>query len=332
MVHSGFLTLGIESSCDDTSLCILQDEKTILALTRQSQAQFHQDFGGVVPEIAARAHLDAIFPLLFRTLAEAGVGLNQLDLIAATAGPGLVGSLLVGLHLGKTLAMMLKKPFVGVHHLRAHFAANLLESDPELPAIGLLVSGGHSALYLIQKPMTFTLIGETRDDACGEVYDKVGRELGLGVNAGPMVDRMASEAGHGIRFTPPMLHSGDYALSFSGLKTAALLAKAQGTEASAICYGLQQAVVEVLVEKTMKAVRHHGVKTLLLAGGVAANSGLRQGMRIQCERLGIRLHIPSLKLCTDNGAMVAKAGLLKFSASGADPLDTQAFSRQPLAG
>ncbi len=326
------LTLGIESSCDDTSLCVLRGDSQILCLKRVSQADLHAEFGGVVPEIAARGHLEAIFPLLQEVLKESQVLLSDIDLFAATAGPGLIGSLLVGFHMGKTLALMSQKPFVAVHHLEAHFCANYLEQEIVYPAVGLLVSGGHSSLYFLREPGVYELIGESRDDAVGEVYDKVGRELGLGVNAGPVVDRIAgSHSGKcELVLTPPMLHSGNFDFSFSGLKTAALRACQDGFSKEDICYALQKAVVEVLLKKTLKARKDTKAKSVVLAGGVAANSQLRASFLQASLKGQFVLSVPSLRLCTDNGAMVARAGLERYLRYGPDSLSTQAFSRFPL--
>jgi len=303
-----------------------------LCLKRVSQANLHAEFGGVVPEIAARGHLEAIFPLLREVLSESSVQLSDIDLFAATAGPGLIGSLLVGFHMGKTLALMSQKPFVAVHHLEAHFCANFLEQEVLYPAVGLLVSGGHSSLYFLREPGIYELLGESRDDAVGEVYDKVGRELGLGVNAGPLVDKIASSFKDKcpLEFTPPMLHSKDSDFSFSGLKTAALKACRDGYNKEDICCALQNAVVEVLLKKTLAAQKETRAKSIVLAGGVAANSGLRSAFSKASQQGRFVLSVPSMRLCTDNGAMVARAGLERYLRYGADSLHTQAFSRFPL--
>jgi N6-L-threonylcarbamoyladenine synthase len=325
------LTLGIESSCDDTSIAILRDSQEVVALLSQSQVEKHRDFGGIVPEIAARSHTEALFPLLETLLAETKISLLEIDLIAATCGPGLIGSLLVGWTLAKVLAFRYTKPLVAVHHLEAHFCANFLEhQDLDFPMIGLLISGGHTCLYLLREPGEYQLLGSTRDDAVGELYDKVARQLGLGMPGGPQVDRVAAQESKGTRFTPPMLGSGDYDFSFSGLKTACLKAISLGESTGSICFGMQEAVVKVLLKKTFSALAEQGCKTLLLAGGVSANSRIRKAFSQRCEGLGVRFAVPSLHLCTDNGAMVARCGFDRFSRGFQSGLEVEAFSKMPL--
>jgi len=325
------LVLGIESSCDDSSIAVLKDGKEILSLVKKSQVELHQDFGGVVPEIAARGHLEAMFPVLEKALDLANVDLNQIDLITATAGPGLIGSLLVGLNMGKVLALKTNKPFVAVHHLEAHFAANALEREFSYPAIGLLVSGGHSCLYLIPAQGEYEILGETRDDAVGELYDKVARKMGLDQPGGPKIDKMAHTDGDIHSFTAPMLHSKDLDFSFSGLKTACLKALDEKVPIDQIARGMQEAVIEVLWKKTHKALKEHQVKNLILAGGVSANQGIRSHFSRECERRGIAFSVPRLALCTDNGAMVARAGWERYQSGFQSQLDVDAFSRLSLA-
>ncbi len=325
------LTLGIESSCDDTSIAVLRDSQEILALLSQSQVEKHKDFGGIVPEIAARSHTEALFPLLEKTLQKAGVTLSEIDLIAATCGPGLIGSLLVGWTLGKVLSFRYSKPLVAVHHLEAHFCANFLEHDDlEFPMLGLLISGGHTCLYSLDALGEYQLLGSTRDDAVGELYDKVARQLGLGMPGGPQVDRVAAQQSKGYRFTPPMLSSGNHDFSFSGLKTACLKAISEGESIGSICFGMQEAVVKVLLKKTFTALEEKGYKTLLLAGGVSANSRIRAAFEKRCIEEGVRFAVPSLRLCTDNGAMVARCGYDRFSRGYQSNLNVEAFSRMPL--
>ena len=328
------LTIGIESSCDDTSVAILRNGNELLSLVKKSQVDLHAPFGGVVPELAARGHMDSIFPVMAEALQQSGVSLQEIDLVAGSTGPGLVGSLLVGLTAAQTLALCLKKPFIAVHHLEAHFAANFIEHEGlEYPMLGLLVSGGHSCLYMLQSPGDFQLLGETRDDAVGEVYDKIAKKLGLGMPGGPIVDKVAREyqAENPLELTPPMLHTKDYDFSFSGLKTACLVAMEQGYSAEQICQALQTAAVRVLTHKTMKALKQYDLKTLLLAGGVSANSALRGRFQDLCKSAKIRLAMPTLKLCTDNGAMVARAGWERFvHQKQHSRLCVDAFSRMPL--
>jgi N6-L-threonylcarbamoyladenine synthase len=328
---SEIITLGIESSCDDTSVAILKGDREVLALMKKSQMEAHQDFGGVVPEIAARAHAEALFPILNDALKTAGITLDKVDVFAATCGPGLIGSLLTGLTLGKTLALKAEKPFVAVHHLEAHFAANFLQGDPvAYPMIGLLISGGHSCLYHILNSGTYQLLGETRDDAVGELYDKIARELGFEMPGAPKLDKLAASTSDGCRFTPPLYSSGDYDFSFSGLKTACLNAISAGESAERVSAGMQQAVVKVLVRKTGAALKETGCKTLLVAGGAAANSGVRAGLGDLCKKHGVDMRIPPISLCMDNGAMVAKAGYDRFCAGYRSELDVKAFSRMAL--
>ncbi len=322
--------LAIESSCDDTSLAIMNRSQGLVKCLSRSQAGLHRDFGGVVPEIAARGHLDAIFPLLEELFSETGYRLWDMDAFAATAGPGLVGSLLVGLNLGKTLAMMCEKPFLGIHHMEAHLAAARLEGEIHYPSVGLLVSGGHSSLYLLPQPAEYRLLGETRDDAIGEVYDKVGRELGMGANAGPLMDKLAKTSQSPVPFKPPMLHSKDYDFSFSGLKTACLNALKDGENPEDVAAGLQHSAVEVLVKKTLKAAREFSCLGVVAAGGVAANSHLRSELERGCRKSGLKLSIPPIRWCTDNAAMVAQAAMERFALGQTSRLDLAAFSRMSL--
>jgi N6-L-threonylcarbamoyladenine synthase len=327
-----FITLGIESSCDDTSIAVLRGEREVLSMAKKSQVDLHRDFGGVVPEIAARGHTDSIFGVLETALRDADIELQDLDLIAATCGPGLVGSLLVGITLGKALALRTHKPFVAVHHLEAHLSANFLEyEDLQFPMIGLLISGGHSCLYHLVQPGQYEILGESRDDAVGELYDKVARELGLSQPGGPAVDRLVqSSDADPVKFTPPLLHSEDFDFSFSGLKTACLRAIAAKNPRDGIAKGMQNAVIEVLVAKTLRALETKGCKTLVVAGGVSANRGLRDAFAKECEIRQVRFARPSIPLCTDNGAMVARSGYDRYKWGYRSSLEVDAFSRMPL--
>ena len=327
-----FLVLGIESSCDDTSIAVLKDGNELLSMVKKSQVDLHRDFGGVVPEIAARGHTESIFPVLHKALEDAQIELKDVDLIAATCGPGLVGSLLVGQTLGKTLALCCSKPFIGVHHLEAHLAANFLEHEKlEFPMVGLLVSGGHSCLYYLADEGEYEILGETRDDAVGELYDKIARELGLGQPGGPAIDKVAgSSQVPAVPFTPPLLRSPDFDFSFSGLKTACLKAIQKGENPEGIAKGMQEAVIEVLVSKTMRAVEEKDCQTLVLAGGVSANRGLRSAFAKNCQEVNVRLACPSIKLCTDNGAMVAKCGFDRYRRGYRSNLEVDVFSKLSL--
>ena len=298
------LTLGIETSCDDTSIAILEGETTLLANVVSSQL-VHAAYGGVVPELASRAHVSNILPIFERALAEARVDAEGIDLIGVTHAPGLAGSLLVGGAFAQGLALALDRSIVPVHHLEAHIVAILLERpDLEPPALALVVSGGHTLLVHVRAWREYEGVGRTRDDAAGEAFDKVAKLLGLGFPGGPAIEREARAGDpRSIDFPRPMLASGDLDFSFSGLKTAVL----QWTEGRDPAF--QAAVVEVLVEKTAQAVEHLGVPTVILAGGVACNGALREAMRARLE--GALVVWPAPVLCTDNGAMIARTAVLR---------------------
>ena len=310
------LTLGIETSCDDTSIAILEGETTLLANVVSSQL-VHAAYGGVVPELASRAHVSNILPIFERALAEARVDAEGIDLIGVTHAPGLAGSLLVGGAFAQGLALALDRSIVPVHHLEAHIVAILLERpDLEPPALALVVSGGHTLLVHVRAWRQDDVVGRTRDDAAGEAFDKVAKLLGLGFPGGPAIEREARAGDpRSIDFPRPMLASGDLDFSFSGLKTAVL----QWTEGrdpaeiaarrADVCAAFQAAVVEVLVEKTAQAVEHLGVPTVILAGGVACNGALREAMRARLE--GALVVWPAPVLCTDNGAMIARTAVLR---------------------
>ena len=312
------LTLGIETSCDDTSIAILEDKTALLANVVSSQL-VHADFGGVVPELASRAHVSNILPIFERALAEARVDAERIDLIGVTHAPGLAGSLLVGGAFAQGLALALDRPIVPVHHLEAHIVAILLERpDLEPPALALVVSGGHTLLVHVRAWREYEVIGRTRDDAAGEAFDKVAKLLGLGFPGGPAIEREArAGSARSIDFPRPMLGSGDRDFSFSGLKTAVLQwtvdqgpAEVAARRAD-VCAAFQAAVVEVLVEKTAAAAEDLGIPTVILAGGVACNGALREAMRARLED-GLVVW-PAPVLCTDNGAMIARTAVLRRS-------------------
>ncbi len=319
------LVLGIETSCDETGVGIVRDGELLADEIASSVAE-HARFGGVVPEVASRAHLEAMVPTVQRALAKAGVLLQDLDAIAVTAGPGLAGALLVGVAAAKSYALALNLPLYGVNHLAAHVAVDVLEHGPlPEPCIALLVSGGHSSLLLVED-LTKELqpLGQTVDDAAGEAFDKVARLLGLGFPGGPHVDREA-RAGDpaAISFPRSMLADPSYDVSFSGLKTAvARWVEKQEAEVPVadVCASFQEAVVDVLTAKAIRACDDKGVGHLLIGGGVAANSRLRSLAQERCDRAGIVLRVPRPGLCTDNGAMVAALGA-ELVASGAPPSD-----------
>ncbi len=325
-----FITLGIESSCDDTSVAVVADGKRILSNVISSQAK-HAAFGGVVPELAARCHLEAVLPIYQMALAEAGIGLEQVNLVAATYGPGLIGSLLVGLSFAKGLALGKGLPFIGVNHIEGHIYANVLER-PEVkpPFICLTVSGGHTDLLYMEDWGSYRILGRTRDDAAGEAFDKVARVLGLGYPGGPVIDRLAKDAPDDLEFVQPKGFGQNYDFSFSGLKTAVInyLHRQQQLEltvdAAHVVASFQRQAVEQLTARLFKAVDALAVGTVLLSGGVAANSKLRERCQAEAERRGIACYFPPLKLCTDNAAMIAAAGFFSYRAKGPSGLEITA--------
>ncbi len=309
------ITLGIETSCDDTSIALLDGDSRLLANEVSSQME-HEQYGGVVPELASRAHVTNLLPVFHRALDGAGLEPEAIDLIGVTYAPGLIGSLLVGGAFAQGMALALERPLVPVHHLEAHVVANLLDHPSlELPAVALIVSGGHTLLVHVREWKRYEVLGRTRDDAAGEAFDKVAKLLGLGFPGGPAIELRARDGdASAIRFPRPMLNRAGSDFSFSGLKTAVLhWVEGRGpAELEArlddVCASFQAAVVEVLAEKTARAAGALGVPTVLLAGGVACNGALRTEVR---ERAGVRVLWPRPVLCTDNGAMIARTALLR---------------------
>lgn len=310
------LILGVETSCDETAAAVVADGRKISSNIIASQMEVHERFGGVVPEIASRKHLEAVNFVIDRALAEAGCGFHDLAAIAVTHGPGLVGALLVGVNAAKTLAFALEKPLVAVNHVLAHVAANYLVHDVDFPAVCLVVSGGHTSLLYLKARGEAVLLGATRDDAAGEAFDKIARFLNLGYPGGPAIDKVA-RAGNPEAFAFPRAFSGQddtFAFSFSGLKSAVintihhLQQKGERVPVADVAASFQAAVVDVLVEKTCLAAKIKDTKTVLLAGGVAANSRLRHCLQEALRRDGRKLLLPPPALCTDNAAMVAAAG------------------------
>ena len=307
--------LGIETSCDETGVAVVDDD-TVLANLIASQVRLHERFGGVVPELASRAHVEALTPLMDEALATAGVGFTDLDGVAVTAGPGLVGALLVGIAAAKSVALATPAPLIGVNHLEGHILANAFEHGPDLtPAVCLVVSGGHTMLVHMPQLHRYEVLGQTVDDAAGEAFDKVARFLGLGFPGGPAVDELARQGDpNAVRFPRAMADSGDYDSSLSGLKTAVLRhVKAEhdagrDVDPADLAASFQEAVVDVQVSKTIRAAGDRGVETILLGGGVVANSRLRERMDKAGAEAGLRVLFPSMELCTDNGAMIALAG------------------------
>ena len=322
--------LGIETSCDETAAAIVVDGRYVESNVVASQDDVHRETGGVVPEIASRLHLRAIGPVVIRALEEAGRDWDDIDLVAVTHGPGLAGALLVGLNTAKALSFARGLPLLGVNHLEGHVYANWLveQVEPRFPLVCLIVSGGHSDLVLMREHGEYVRLGRTLDDAAGEAFDKAARMMGLGYPGGPAVQQ-AAEGGDPARYALPrawLRPSWDF--SFSGLKTAVLRTVREagdGLVVADLAASFQEAVVDVLVTKTMAAAREHGAKGVCLGGGVAANSLLRQRFLDACESEGLRGFLPSWAMCTDNAAMVASAAWYRWQSDGPSPLDTGAF-------
>jgi N6-L-threonylcarbamoyladenine synthase len=341
------LVVGIETSCDETAVAVVERGSTVRASLVRSQVDLHERFGGVVPEIASRAHVAALPGMVDLALAEAGLSSlvggggersgtawrDGVAAVAATVGPGLIGSLLVGVTSAKALALAWGVPFVGVNHLEAHLYAAFLErSELPLPAVVLLVSGGHTMLVLMEDRGRYRLLGETVDDAAGEAFDKVARHLGLGYPGGPVIDRLAREGDPAaIRFPRSMLERA-YAFSFSGLKTSVVRHVAAHPEQSLadVAASFQEAVVDVLLQKARRALSEFGARGLVLAGGVAANSRLREAAVAVGEEEGVEVFLPSRAMCTDNAAMVAAAGWWRLRSDGPSSLDVGAEADLPF--
>ncbi len=312
------IVLAIETSCDETAAAVIKNGREILSNVIVTQIDIHKKFGGVVPEVASRNHVVDINLVIQKAVEESGVRLQEMDVIAATYGPGLVGALLVGLSSAKALAYALNKPFVGVNHIEGHVAANYLaHEDLKPPFISLIVSGGHTHIVEVADYTVFNIIGKTKDDAAGEAYDKVARAMGLGYPGGPVLDKLAQEGEANIKFPQAMINEG-YDFSFSGIKSAVLnylnskAMKHETYQKEDVAASFQQAVVEVLVAKAIKATLDKGYDKLALSGGVSANSQLREWAREKAEENGIKLYYPPLYLCTDNAAMIGSSGYYKY--------------------
>ncbi|EUJ25102.1 UGMP family protein [Listeria grandensis FSL F6-0971] len=314
------LILGIESSCDETAVSVVRGGTEMLSNVVASQIESHKRFGGVVPEIASRHHVEQITIVLEEALTQAGVTMKQIDAIAVTEGPGLVGALLIGVNAAKTLAFIHNKPLIGVHHIAGHIYANRFDREMQFPLLSLVVSGGHTELVIMREHGKFEIIGETRDDAAGEAYDKVARTLGLTYPGGVQIDKLAATGEDSFHFPRAMMDDASYDFSFSGLKSSFintvhnLRQKEQPLNEADLAASFQASVVDVLVAKTIRAAKEFGVKQLLLAGGVAANQGLRARLiqEVATELPDIRLIIPPLSLCGDNAAMIAAAGTIMY--------------------
>ncbi len=327
--------LGIETSCDDTSAAVYDTDRGLLS-SRVSSQLVHLEYGGVVPELASRAHLNLIVPVISEALSGASITLEDIEGIAVTAGPGLVGSLLVGVSVGKAIALARNIPMIGVHHIEGHILSNFLEDPvPEYPSLVLVVSGGHTELVVMNEPLEYEVIGATRDDAAGEAFDKVAKLLGLEYPGGPSIQKEAMNGDSSfVKF--PVSNVPDFEFSFSGLKTAVLVyVKDRGDDfvhrnLSHILASFQKAVVEALVIKTLSALKKNRLDKLLLAGGVAANHALRERFQAEADLLGFELFIPSIKYCTDNAAMIAIAGHERLVRGMTSPLTLSPEPRLPL--
>jgi N6-L-threonylcarbamoyladenine synthase len=338
--------LGIESSCDETGVALVRaaasGTPTLLAHALHSQVEMHQAYGGVVPELASRDHIRRVLPLARQVMQEAGATLADIDIVAYTRGPGLAGALLVGAGVACSLAAALERPVLGVHHLEGHLLSPFLAADPpEFPFLALLVSGGHTQLMRVDDLGRYELLGETIDDAAGEAFDKSAKLLGLAYPGGPALARLA-EFGDASTFTlpRPLLHSGNLDFSFAGLKTAVrtqvlkLGSNVCEQNKANLAASTQQAIVDVLVRKSLQALRDTGLKRIVVAGGVGANALLREQLNRECAKRQIRVHYPELALCTDNGAMIALAAAMRLQRDSAAASKDYAFSvlpRWPLA-
>lgn len=331
------LLLCLESSCDETAAAVVRDGRTTLSNIVASQVDVHARYGGVVPELASRHHLEAVVPVIDEALAAAGIGLAEIEGVAVTRGPGLVGALLVGLAAGKALAMARGIPLAAVHHIEGHILAIQLERDVPYPYLALAVSGGHTHLYRVDGVGRYRTLGRTLDDAAGEAFDKVAKLLGLGYPGGAKIDKLAATGNPAaIAFPRPLLHQAGGDFSFSGIKTAVLNyvrkdpAAGEGERLHDLCASFQAAVVEVLVEKTVRTAEAAGLKRLVIAGGVACNRGLRRAFEVAATARGFELFIPSPALCADNAAMLGVAGESYLATGRGAGLDVNALATWPL--
>lgn len=325
------LTLGIESSCDETSVSVVKNGREILSNIIDTQIPIHEKYGGVVPEIASRNHIEAISRVTKKALEEANVKFDDIDAITPTYGPGLVGALLVGLSYAKALSFAINKPLVGVNHIQGHIAANYI-TYPELkpPFLCVMTSGGNTQLVHVKNYTEFEVLGKTRDDAIGEAFDKVARVVGLGYPGGPKVDKLAKE-GNPNAIELPKTHFDNLDFSFSGIKTAVinLHHKNPDVNKTDLCASFEKTVTEILLENAEKALKQTGLKTIALAGGVSANSYIRNEF-LKLEKQGIKVYMPDLKLCTDNAAMIASAGYYNFIEGKRNSLDLNAIPNLKL--
>ena len=310
--------LAFESTCDETAVAIVEDGRKILSNTVYTQIAIHTMYGGVVPEVASREHIKKVTYVLDDALKQAGITLDDIDAVAVTKEPGLIGSLMVGVNTAKTISLCFNKPLIYVNHIHGHIYANYLEEDFTFPLLALVVSGGHTELVLMKDHMDFEILGETLDDAVGEAYDKVARVVGVGYPGGPIIDKMASQGVPVYPLPHIKLSKDSLDFSFSGLKSAVINLchnanqRGETIDANNLAASFQNAVIDVLVSKTSKAATMYNVKQVIIAGGVAANKGLRNAMKDKMDELGIKLTVPEFKYCTDNAAMIAAAGYHKY--------------------
>lgn len=322
MNNEDVLILAIESSCDETAAAVVKNGREVLSNVINSQIDIHTEYGGVVPEIASRKHIENINPVIKKALSDAGVTLDDITAIGVTYGPGLVGALLVGVAEAKAIAFAKKKPLVGVHHIEGHISANYIENkDLEPPFVSLVVSGGHTHLVKVEEYGKYEIVGRTRDDAAGEAFDKVARAVGLGYPGGPKVDKLAKEGNpDAIKFPRANVENSPYDFSFSGIKSAVLnyinSAEMKGEEINRadLVASFQKAVVDALVSRAIMLVKELGMDKLAIAGGVASNSALREALKSECEANGIKFYSPSPKLCTDNAVMIGAAAYYEYMA------------------
>ena len=308
------LILGIDTSCDDTSAAVVEDGSRVVSNIVSNQDRIHEKYGGIVPELASRRHIEMILPVVDEAMKGAKIGFEDIDAIAVSYGPGLIGSLLVGVCFAKSLSFVNKVPMIAVNHLEGHICSIFLEAKPEFPFIALVVSGGHTSLYCVEGFGIYREIGRTRDDAAGEAYDKVAKLLGFGYPGGPIIDELSRKGDKEVVVFPRANLKGSFDFSFSGLKTAVLnhTKKNPDSKKEDIAACFQDAVVDVLVNKSIGAARSKGIKRIVLSGGVSANRALRERVKKESSENGIDVYLPSLQLCTDNAAMVAAAGYHHF--------------------
>ncbi|MFW5788209.1 MAG: tRNA (adenosine(37)-N6)-threonylcarbamoyltransferase complex transferase subunit TsaD [Halanaerobiales bacterium] len=328
------IILGIETSCDETSVAIVKNGRQILSNIVSSQMEIHEKYGGVVPEIASRQHMDYIYIACQEALDKAGINLKDIDGIAVVNGPGLKGSLLVGLSFAKAIAFSLNKPFFGINHIEGHIYANFLNhQEIKTPFISLIVSGGHTSLILVTEMGDYQVLGTTRDDAAGEVFDKIAKYLNLGYPGGPVIEKLALKGKKdAINFPRPLMKAPGFDFSFSGLKTAViyyvkdLVKMKKPLELENICASFQQAVIDTLVHKTLAAAQKHNIGRVALGGGVAANESLREEFSKKAKMKNVSVYFPSKELCTDNAAMIAVVGYYKLIKGNSDFFDIDVFT------